>query len=239
MQLSRIQLVVGLMLVWAAALVGIDKTLNHAPKAIASESRQEGPQLLVTFTHFCCSGCYDKMFSAASKMSWIVSADKPVETLKNQGEMQMEKVAEGTKIDSEYQKNTVLQLSERDIRSVDLVRVSREFQDAGLVAKHMILKNIPHFRLTAVNVHLCCGLCTGAAQSAMKIEQASMRSKGKTLNRLMRESDINAKYMPTFDVNKKLETVSAEYYDEADVTNFSMALERAGFSPSEIRIETL
>src|SRR6185503_19407004 len=104
MHLGRTAQVIALMIVWAATLVGVDKTLNHTPAPVASAPGQRQPQLMVTFTHFCCSGCYDKMFSAVKSMTWIVSAVTNQSDLPKQDDMQKAKVDPTAAIETEWQK---------------------------------------------------------------------------------------------------------------------------------------
>ena len=40
-------------------------------------------------------------------------------------------------------------------------------------------------------------------------------------------------------IDKNSQTISVEYFQQADVTAFQNALERAGFAPREIKIEVL
>ena len=159
MHLSRTAQVIALMIVWAATLVGVDKVLNHAPPRVNSVSGQGKPQIVITFIHFCCSGCYDKMFSAAKSMSWIVTASTDQSDLKKPEDMEKAKIAESEPFETEYNKDATLLLDETDLKSVDLVKLSTEFRNAGLVPGRTILENIPHFRLVAVDPHLCCGVC--------------------------------------------------------------------------------
>jgi hypothetical protein len=228
-----------LMFVWAAALVAVDKTLNHAPPAMHSVSGHGKPQIGVTFTHFCCTGCYDKMFSAAKSMSWIVTATTDRSGLAKQEDLQKAKVDEATNIETMYQKDATLLLDERDLRSVDMVRVQREFRDAGLMPKRLVLDNVAHFRLIAVDPHLCCGLCESAAMSSMKLAQTEARAQARKDDKTLDEATANSQIMPAFSVDKKTQRITAEYFQRADVTAFRTAIERAGFSPKEIRIETL
>ena len=237
MQLGRTQQIVGLMVVWAAALVGVDRSLNHAPAKINHVTGHGKPQVVVTFTHFCCSGCYDKMFSAAKAMSWIVTATTDSSTLKRQEDLKMAAVDETAHIETDFQKDATLLLDETDLKSVDFVRVSREFRDAGLVPKRMVLENIPHFRLIAVDPHLCCGLCEGAAKNSMKLEQSLEQTQARLDNPSLDEKTAQAQIMPSFEIDMAKQRIIAEYYQSADVSAFLQAMQRAGFSPKEIRIE--
>src|SRR6476646_9099074 len=141
MHFGRTMQVIAFMIVWAAALVAVDKTLNHAPAAMTSSAGIGKPQTIVTFTHFCCTGCYDKMFSAAKSMSWIVTATTDRSDLKRQEEMGKEKVDEATHIETEFEGGATLLLDETDLKSVDLVKAAKEFRDAGLMPKHVVLEN--------------------------------------------------------------------------------------------------
>ena len=239
MHLGRTQQVVGLMFVWAATLVGVDKMLNHAPAAVSSASGHGKPQLIVTFTHFCCTGCYDKMFSAAKALSWIVTATTDRSTLKKQEDLQKAKSDPAAEIETQFQKDATLQLDETDLKSVDFVRVYRELRNAGLLPKHMMLENIAHFRLVAVDPHLCCGLCESAATNSMKLEQSEVQLQAKLDDPTLTSQAIVDHYMPHFSVDKSKQIITAEYYQKADVTRFLHAMERAGFAPSQIRIEVL
>lgn len=239
MHFGRTAQVIAFMVLWAAALVGVDKALNHAPAAINTMSGHGKPQIVVTFTHFCCTGCYDKMFSAAKSMSWIVTATTDRGGLKRQEDMQKEKVDEATAIETLWAKDSTLLLDETDLKSVDMMRLNREFRDAGLVPGRMILENIAHFRLIAVDPHLCCGLCEGAATNSMKLEQKRIQRQARTDDPSLSASTIAAQYMPRFEVDRSHQRITAEYFQKADVTGFRMAMERAGFSPREIRIEVL
>lgn len=239
MHFGRTAQIIAFMLVWAAALVAVDKSLNHSPPAMNSHSGHGKPQIVVTFTHFCCTGCYDKMFSAAKSMSWIVTATTDRSGLKRQEDMQKEKVDEATAIETLWAKDAALLLDETDLKSVDMEKALTQFRGAGLVPKRMVLENIPHFRLIAVDLHLCCGLCEGAAKNTMKLEQARVHKQAKIDEPSLSELAIAAQYMPSFEVDRSHQRISAEYYQRADVSKFREAMERAGFSPSQIRIEVL
>jgi len=239
MHLGRTQQVVAFMIVWAAVLVGVDKMLNHAPVAVKAKSGHGQPQMTVTFTHFCCSGCYDKMFSAAKEMSWIVSASTDRSDLAKQEDLQKTTVDEGAEIETKWQKDATLILAENDLTSVDLEKVDQTFRAAGLVPRRIVLENIPHFRLLAVKPHLCCGLCQGAATQSFKLEQSREQVQAKIDDPSLDEAAVKRQVMPTFTVDKDKEMISAEYFQKADVSDFRMAMERAGFSPKEIRIEVL
>jgi hypothetical protein len=240
MHFGRTQQVIALMIVWAAALIGVDKTLNHTPATMAVMPGAGKPQIIVTFTHFCCTGCYDKMFSAAKSMSWIVTASTDRGDLKKQEEMQQkEQFGEAAKIETMFQKDATLLLDDRDLKSVDMVRVQREFKDAGLVPRRLILENIPHFRLVAIDPHLCCGICEGAANSSMMLEQSDLQKQAKIDDPSLDPSVIKSQVMPSFVVDRSKQQISAEFYQKADVTGFLNAMERAGFSPKEIRIEVI
>jgi hypothetical protein len=239
MHFGRTQQVIALMIIWAAALVGVDKLLNHAPVPMTAMSDQGKPQIVITFTHFCCTGCYDKMFSAAKAMSWIVTATTDRSDLAKQEDLQKAKVDEATDIETKYQKDATLLLDERDLKSVDLMRVQREFRDAGLLPKRLVLENIPHFRLVAVDPHLCCGLCEGAATNSMALEQKDEQKQARVDDSSLDEKAAKERIMPTFAVDIKSQTISAEYFQKVDVTAFLKAIERAGFSPKAIRIEIL
>jgi len=239
MYLGRAAQVVLFMVVWAAALVAVDKSLNHAPPKVIAVSGEGKPQVVVTFTHFCCTGCYDKMFSAAKSLSWIVTATTDSGGLKKQEDMQIEKVDPAIAIDTMWQKDATLLLDETDIKSVDFQKVDQTFRDSGLVPGHMVLENIPHFRLIAVDPHLCCGICEGSATNAIKQEQARAQTHAKIEDPSLSASMISTQVMPMVSVDRPKQTVTAEYYQRADVSGFRDALERAGFSPKEIRIEVL
>ena len=136
-------------------------------------------------------------------------------------------------------KGPALLLDETDVKSVDFQKVDRTFRDAGLVPGHMVLENVPHFRLIAVDPHLCCGLCEGSATNAMKQEQARMQALAKTQDPSLSATTVTSEVMPAISVDRPNQRVTAEYYHSADVSGFRNALERAGFSPKEIRIEIL
>src|SRR5438045_133723 len=128
MHIGRTHQIIAMMIVWAAALVGVDKTLNHAPPQNTTMPGHGKPQIMITFTHFCCTGCYDKMFSAAKSMSWIVTATTDKGSLAKQEDMKMARVDEATHIETQFQKNATLLLDETDLKSVDLMKVNREFR---------------------------------------------------------------------------------------------------------------
>src|SRR5947209_201604 len=135
MEFGRTAQVILFMMLWAGALVAVDKTLNHAPPAMAQVSGHGKPQIIVTFTHFCCTGCYDKMLSAAKSFSWIVTATTDRSGLKRQEDMQIEKVDEATKIETEWQKDATFLLDETDLQYVDFVKLTNKFRENGLVSR--------------------------------------------------------------------------------------------------------
>src|SRR5690349_10045215 len=71
--MNRTQQIIAMMILWAVALIGYDN-FTKPPSKASTVTSGVAPQIVTTFTHFCCSGCYDKMFSAAKHMSWIVNA---------------------------------------------------------------------------------------------------------------------------------------------------------------------
>src|ERR1051326_2476624 len=212
MHLGRTAQVVLFMFVWAAALVAVDKTLNHTPPAMASAPGHGKPQIVVTFTHFCCTGCYDKMFSAAKSFSWIVTATTDRSGLKRQEDMQIEKVDPSVAIATQWQRDATFQLDETELQYVDVVKLTNEFRDKGLVPGAMTLENVPHFRLVAVDPHLCCGLCEGAAKNAMMEEQARVQHMAKMQDPSLSDSALKTQYMPTFEVDRPHQRITAEYF---------------------------
>ena len=209
--------VIFLTLVWAFVLMYISKTHNNAPVAVKKVGAKTKVQVVLTFTHFCCSGCYDKMFSAVSNLTWVVSAAVDRDALKKQTDVMGEQADVSKDLKFVYNKEAVNYLDEKELNIVDFVKIDRTYRDAGLVVKGMVLKNIPHFKLIAKDAHLCCGLCKTAAEEGVK----------------------KLKTVRPVDVDLKTQTVTAEYRDEADVFALKDALESYGFSPKEIAIEVM
>src|SRR5204863_5703208 len=70
-KLNKVQQVILIMIVWAIALVVIDKKLNTHPERAAAAPTPMKPQITMTFEHFCCEGCYDGMFASVKHYPWL------------------------------------------------------------------------------------------------------------------------------------------------------------------------
>lgn len=239
MHIGRFQQVFLLMVVWALVLIGVSKMMNNEPVKISKLGGKGKPQIIVTFTHFCCTGCYDKMFSAAKSMNWIINASTDTSNLKKQADLQHETADPSKAIETAYEKDATFQIDENNLVAVDFVKLDQEFRKAGLVPKRIRLENMPHFRLIAKEPHLCCSLCESAAKESLTLEQMQEQHDAQMADPMKTQQVIKEEVMPRFEVNRSQDKITAEFHHASDVTAFSKALERAGFSPKETRVEVM
>ena len=234
----RIQIIV-LTVVWGFVLFGYSKMYNAAPPTMNASNLKDKPQLVTTFTHFCCSGCYDKVYQSAKHLDFISSADIDQTSLKKQSERDKEDVDPGGDIANEYNKDAIFYLADTEIPYLNILLADKTFRESGLIPKRMLIKNIPHFNLVALDLHLELGINENTVKALLQIEKdrqdaaAAKRSLSPEMHKM---SDVN---MQAFTVDTKTQKITAEYYNQADVTAFVAAIEKAGIEPQSIKIEIL
>ncbi len=233
-------------IIWAFVLFAIDKSLNHAPPTMTHNNYKDKPQILVTFIHFCCSGCYDKFYSATSQFEWLAAAAIEKGSLPAQSETDKQ-VADVTKdVTAEYNRDAIIYINESKIANLDFMKMDMAFRGfgidpqqkagAGLVPGRIVLKNIPHFELIASDLHLCCLLCKTAGETYLK-QPVKIKNNMPVDPPIPYWKNIGMLKMPI--VDKDHQVITAEYENEADVTAFKLALDKAGFSPQAIKINIL
>src|SRR5260221_3081612 len=126
--MNRIQQIIAMMIVWALALIGYDN-LTKPPSKPNVMTTGAAPQIVTTFTHFCCSGCYDKMFSAAKHLSWIVNASVS-DILPKQDDVQKADVDPHASFSQAFNKDATFYLDSQDLNFVDFMKADHSFRDA-------------------------------------------------------------------------------------------------------------
>lgn len=192
--------------------------------------------MVTTFTHFCCQGCYDKVFSAVRQLDWIASAAVDKDSLPPQSANQLEEIDPRDDAASKYNKDAIFYIKEKEIPYLNLLRAEQKFRESGLVSKRVVLKNIPEFELIAVDPHLCCGLCASGAKQVLDIEvnrQKALAAK----NGFNEENALTSPYnLREYTIDKAKQEIRATFREQADISAFLMAIEKAGFAPTALKI---
>ena len=69
--LGRTQQVLIMMILWAVMLIVIDLKFNHHPERVSGPGSATHPQIIFGLNHLCCDGCYDNVYQAIKKQSWL------------------------------------------------------------------------------------------------------------------------------------------------------------------------
>jgi len=215
-------------LVWAVLLVGYDQHANPRPFAAywaefkgsstrpVVVSQEDTPRLKLSMPHLCCSGCLSDLRTALQPLAWLgaprVAAEPP--SIEN-AEAESPDIANANELDVEIV----------DLAKVDFVALARALEDAGLTADKIEIYGMGHFRLEVELPHLCCTVCSRAAD-----EQ---------LERLLRKEE-QRRWFDSLTVNhvKKTVVIYARLNAVVDVVELTTALGRAGFSARSIRVVT-
>jgi hypothetical protein len=151
---------------WLAVLLLIDYTKNPHLWNNASPSPAVSVPLSLWVNHLCCSGCLSDVTAALEALPWVGSG----QVRARQGTLLTPKEAEARGPAGEYGGWVDVQV--KDPTLIDFVAVDRALRDKGLVASRMELGGLAHFRLEAQVAHLCCSVCSDAAQHAMELSRA-------------------------------------------------------------------
>lgn len=241
--MNRVQQVLLIMAIWAAALILIDKKMNTHPERTAPPDNAGKPQIVMTFEHFCCEGCYDGMFASVKHYSWL---SKPKVIQKNDGVLPSEtgrstpdlkmqtkeqanlKADSGSEVsDHSYEGSALADLNTEQLGLINFVALDHTVRDEGMVMKGLKVSGIPHFFLVASGVHLCCNICRDATKAVY--------TKDSLPTPLLKKLNTAEGKAP--EVNKIDQTVRAEFYNEADVMLFKRSIEDMGLAAKSISIE--
>ena len=234
----RVQMII-ISVVWGLTLFGYSKLYTPAPTSAAAFNLGDKPQIVTTFSHFYSSESYDRVYQSAKHLDFIATVTIDRRGLKSQSEMEKEVVDPSMDASTAFDKDAIFYLKESELPYLNIMLADKTFRESGFIPKKILLKNISHFKLVALDLHLCCGLCESAAKSVLKFEKERQDNEAikRNLSRDMRMlSDVNAE---GFEVDKKDQKITAEYHNQADVTAFLKAIEKAGFEPQSIKIEIL
>jgi hypothetical protein len=116
-----------------------------------------------------------------------------------------------------------LELDIKDLAKADFVTLSRALTDTGLAPDKIEISGMGHFRLEVELPHLCCTVCSRAAD-----EQ---------LERLLRK-ETQGRWLDSMSMNhvKKTVLIYARLNSVVDVVELTTALAHAGFAAHSIRI---
>ena len=213
-------------LAWAIFLVAYDQHANPRPLATywaefrGSSTRptvvSEGdtPRVRLSMPHLCCTGCLDEIRAALKPLTWLaparLAADPPA----------IENV-EATPVDITSAHEVEFDIL--DLAKADFVTLDRALRDTGLVPDRMEVFGMGHFRLEVELPHLCCTVCSRAAD-----EQ---------LERLLRK-ETQGRWLDSMSMNhvKKTVLIYARLNSVVDVVELTTALAHAGFAAHSIRI---
>lgn len=151
---------------WLATLLVIDYTKNPHLWNTASPRPATSVPLSLWVNHLCCSGCLSDVTAALEALPWV----GPGQVRARQGTLPTPKEAEARGPGGEYGGWVDVQV--KDPTLIDFVAVDRALRDKGLVVSRMELGGLEHFRLEAQVAHLCCSVCSDAAQHAMELSRA-------------------------------------------------------------------
>jgi hypothetical protein len=226
MHFAPARLLIAIALVWAVLLVGYDQHANPRPFAAywaefkGSSTRpvvtspKDVPRLKLSMPHLCCSGCLSDLRTALEPLTWLAAPSVAVEppSIDNVEEVSPD-AANANELDVEIV----------DLSKVDFVALGRALEDAGLTADKIEIYGMGHFRLEVELPHLCCTVCSRAAD-----EQ---------LDRLLRKEE-QRRWFDSLTVNhvKKTVVVYARMNSVVDVVELTTALGRAGFFARAIRV---
>jgi len=220
-------LLAGMVVVWVAALVGVDRYLK--PSSPGASAMPEATPLSLRINHLCCTGCLDDVTVALQSIAWLKDASiKGRETL-----LSIEQ-AEGAARESEYEGWVDLKVPE--ITHIDFVEIDRVLRNKGLVASGIVVRGLPHIRFVAEVRHLCCGMCKDALEQVGK-STGGAGTGGFTGPGLARIAWIDSVMA---DRVKNTLTIYPRYEDAQkgiDVAELLAGLDRIGLPPFALRLE--
>lgn len=232
--LGRTQQIVLMTLVWAGALIGVDKRFNVHPERAQTSQLTSNPQLTLTINHFCCSSCYQDIFQVLTSNSWLTHPVVLNRQLLSQTQQDKKSASTPSSVramtdPSIFAGDARADVDKNAIAMVDLMRVHRAIASKGMVDSKMVLSGIPHFRLICVLPHFCCGGCSDAAR--MTFQPLTGASVSPTMQLL------KLAQLPIVSLVDK--TVTLEYRDYADIDAVIDILRKTGFVPSSIRVQVI
>ncbi len=71
--LGRTQQVLIMMILWAVMLIVIDLRFNVHPERTTGAGSATKPQIIFGLNHLCCGGCFDNVYQAVKKQSWLTN----------------------------------------------------------------------------------------------------------------------------------------------------------------------
>lgn len=226
MTFATTKTLIAMTIVWAIACFGIDYEKN--PKAFntwltpktAEQTADRTPTIKMHMNHLCCTGCLSDVTKALEKIPTIKVKQTPLES---QEQADMDTAKAGQAVDYGHD----VELEVPDLKTVDFMAIDRALRDAGLTAETMLVSGPAHFHLRAEVKHICCGLCSTGLKEGLAIS-AGLKGQGRF------------KWLDSFAVDKPKKEVLAyaKYQEAADVMELLTALNRVGFQPNAIFVES-
>lgn len=222
MRFATVGQVLAMVLVWAAALFGIDYTKNpHLwnPAAVGALPA-EGVHLRLWIDHLCCTGCLADVVKALGAVSSL-GVPRPQPGLMPEGAAK-----ERTEGLGEY--GGYVDVPVKQVDHLDLVMIDRVLRDVGLVPRRMEVGGLEHFRLVAEIPHLCCGICKAGLDDGFSIVKAQA-VKGQFA------------WLDSVTVSRERKTITAyarylERGKTVDIGEFLAGLNFVGFAPSYVKV---
>lgn len=211
---------------WLAVLMSIDITKNrHLWPSIWGQPPPQPTSvpLSLWINHLCCSGCLADVSSALESLAWV----EPQSVRARQGELRTPKEAEALGHAGEYGGWVDVQV--KDPGLIDFVAVDRALRDKGLVASHMELGGVAHFRLEAQVAHMCCGVCEEAAGRTTELTGALANARLRWVDSVIA------------DRAKHRIVVYARYLEPGktiDAAELLGAMDQVGLAPLSLRVRT-
>jgi len=219
---SRTTQVILIMLVWAAALIVVDRVKNvRVPTISEAAMGRNTPQVTVVLNHYCCSGCWDTVAKALEQFPWLGKPQKINGATTTAAWLQTPATIRTAQV--QYGGGLVASIPADQMGSVDLAKLDRSIRDAGLVPQQIRVSGIPQFKLIAHLPHFCCAACVQGAHDVFAPDNPAAAMK------LMGEIGV-----PT--VDKAGQTVTMEFRGSADAAQFERYLVETGFQPDSIML---
>ncbi len=225
MRFATARQIVALTLLWTATLYAVDYA--RRPRTLASVlagaepalTRQPlGPRVTLSFQHLCCTGCLSDLRSALGGFAWVGAIRLNARGVPTRAEADAAQVRPGSIANQ-------LEIDVARIESVDFIEMESALRRAGFAVGRMEISGVAHYRLEADLPHLCCRLCSLAANQQGEMVK-TLRSGGQ-----FRWLDSITIVQP-----KKKLIAYARYGQTANVSELENALESMGFAPSAIRL---
>jgi hypothetical protein len=223
-----------IIVVWVGALLTVDKVFNKHPETTRPAALTATPHLRITFTHFCCNGCYSSLFKTTQQFSWLSNPTVDQKQLVSPKEAENMAHHEG----EDDSGSATMELNPHQIFEVDFVKLDRALRENGLRPQKIEMIGIPHFSLIGQHAHLCCGICTTAATSAFMLNNTPSEEM-KTL-KMAKPPEISAIKDGYGDIVADIHAGESDpkdpFKNAVDITAFMQALEKAGTLPNAITI---